>query len=66
MTRTSSACPRNRSEVEACVDFAFAVMKNFGFDQFELELSDWDPAHPENYAGKPEDWHRAPPLSPTP
>src|SRR5690242_10376485 len=47
------------SEVEACIDFAFAVMKNFGFDKFEVELSDWDPAHPENYAGKPEDWHRA-------
>ena len=47
------------SEVEACVDFAFAVMKNFGFDKFEVELSDWDAAHPENYAGKREDWHRA-------
>ncbi|MGB8474120.1 MAG: threonine--tRNA ligase [Candidatus Acidiferrum sp.] len=47
------------SEVEACVDFAFAVMKNFGFDKFEVELSDWDSAHPENYAGKPEDWQRA-------
>jgi threonyl-tRNA synthetase len=46
-------------EVEDCVDFAFAVMKNFGFDKFEVELSDWDAAHPENYAGKPEDWHRA-------
>src|SRR6202030_4384149 len=46
-------------EVEACVDFAFAVMKNFGFDKFEVELSDWDAAHPENYAGKPEDWQRA-------
>src|SRR5204862_676522 len=46
-------------EVEACMDFAFAVMKNFGFDKFEVELSDWDPKHPENYAGKPEDWHRA-------
>src|SRR6266702_1365594 len=47
------------AEVEACVDFAFAVMKNFGFDKFEVELSDWDESHPENYAGKPEDWHRA-------
>jgi threonyl-tRNA synthetase len=47
------------SEVEACVDFAYAVMKNFGFDEFQVELSDWDSAHPENYAGKPEDWHRA-------
>src|SRR5436309_2464282 len=47
------------SEVEACVDFAFAVMKNFGFDNYEVELSVWDARHPENYAGKPEDWHRA-------
>jgi threonyl-tRNA synthetase len=47
------------SEVEACIEFAFAVMKNFGFDKFEVELSDWDAAHPENYQGKPEDWQRA-------
>jgi threonyl-tRNA synthetase len=47
------------SEVEGCVDFAFAVMKNFGFEKFEVELSDWDATHPENYAGKPEDWRRA-------
>src|SRR5213596_1350295 len=47
------------AEVEACIDFAYAVMKNFGFDKFEVELSDWDAKHPENYAGKPEDWHRA-------
>ena len=47
------------AEVEACIDFAYAVMKNFGFDQFEVELSDWDAKHPENYAGKPEDWARA-------
>jgi threonyl-tRNA synthetase len=47
------------SEVEACVDFAFAVMKNFGFDRFEVELSDWDPKHPENYPGKAEDWQHA-------
>ncbi len=47
------------SEVEACMDFAFAVMKNFGFDKFEVELSDWDPKHPENYPGRPEDWQHA-------
>ncbi|HEV3220005.1 MAG TPA: threonine--tRNA ligase [Candidatus Acidoferrales bacterium] len=47
------------AEVEACVDFAFAVMKNFGFDKYEIELSEWDAAHPENYAGQPEDWQRA-------
>src|SRR5262250_291996 len=47
------------SEVEACIDFAYAVMKNFGFDKFEVELSDWDPQHPENYPGKAEDWAHA-------
>jgi threonyl-tRNA synthetase len=47
------------SEVEACVDFALAMMKTFGFSSYEVELSDWDAAHPENYAGKPEDWRRA-------
>jgi threonyl-tRNA synthetase len=47
------------AEVEACMDFAYAVMKNFGFDKFEVELSDWDPNHPENYPGKPEDWQHA-------
>jgi threonyl-tRNA synthetase len=47
------------SEVEACVDFAFAVMRTFGFERYEVELSDWDAAHPENYAGKPEEWSRA-------
>ena len=47
------------SEVEACIDFAFAVMKTFGFDKYVVELSDWDAKHPENYAGSAEDWNRA-------
>src|ERR1700691_4553998 len=47
------------SEVEDCVEFALAVMKTFGFSRYQVELSDWDAAHPENYAGKPEDWLRA-------
>jgi threonyl-tRNA synthetase len=47
------------AEIEACIDFAYAVMKNFGFDTFEVELSDWDPQHPENYPGKAEDWQHA-------
>jgi threonyl-tRNA synthetase len=47
------------SEVEACVDFAFAVMKTFGFSRYQVELSECDAAHPENYAGSREDWERA-------
>ena len=47
------------AEVEACVDFAFAVMKTFGFSRYQVELSEWDAALPENYAGSREDWERA-------
>jgi threonyl-tRNA synthetase len=47
------------SEIEACIDFAFAVMKTFGFDKYAVELSGWDPAHPENYAGSAEDWNHS-------
>jgi threonyl-tRNA synthetase len=47
------------TEIEACIDFAFAVMKTFGFSEYVVELSDWDPAHPENYPGSAEDWSHA-------
>jgi threonyl-tRNA synthetase len=47
------------SEIGACVDFAFAVMRTFGFDQYQVELSARDPEHPENYAGTVGDWTRA-------
>ncbi len=47
------------SEIEACVDFAFAVLRTFGFARYEVELSARDPAHPRNYAGSVEDWDRA-------
>ncbi len=47
------------SEIEACIQFAFAVMKTFGFSDYVVELSDWDANHPENYAGSAEDWGRA-------
>jgi threonyl-tRNA synthetase len=47
------------SEVEACIDFALATLKTFGFEKFKIELSARDPSHPENYAGTVEDWDRA-------
>ncbi|HEV2177879.1 MAG TPA: threonine--tRNA ligase [Terriglobia bacterium] len=47
------------SEVQACVEFAFAVLKTFGFDRYKVELSARDPAHPEHYAGTAEDWDRS-------
>ncbi len=47
------------SEIAACMDFAFAVLRTFGFEKYEVELSARDPAHPEQYAGSVEDWQRA-------
>ena len=46
-------------EIEGCVDFARAVLRTFGFDRFEIELSARDPAHPEHYAGTAEEWEHA-------
>jgi threonyl-tRNA synthetase len=47
------------SEVQACVEFAFAALKTFGFDQYQVELSARDPQHGEHYAGTVEEWERA-------
>jgi threonyl-tRNA synthetase len=47
------------AEVEACVEFAFQVLKTFGFDRYQVELSARDPKDPEHYAGTVEEWERA-------
>jgi len=47
------------SEIAACVDFAFAALRTFGFTRFEVELSARDPSRPGDYAGSVEDWQRA-------
>jgi threonyl-tRNA synthetase len=47
------------SEVQDCVEFAQLVLKTFGFDRFEVELSARDPEHAEHYAGTVEEWERA-------
>ena len=31
-------------EIAACIDFAESVLKTFGFSEFKIELSTWDPA----------------------
>jgi threonyl-tRNA synthetase len=47
------------SEVQDCVEFAQLVLKTFGFDRFEVELSARDSEHAEHYAGTVEEWDRA-------
>jgi threonyl-tRNA synthetase len=46
-------------EVAACIDFAEAVLKTFGFNEFKVELSTWDPKDRAKYAGSDENWELA-------
>ncbi len=46
-------------EVVGCIDFALAVLKTYGFDQFQVELSTWDPNDQKTYAGRPDQWEMA-------
>jgi threonyl-tRNA synthetase len=47
------------SEVAACIDFAEAVLKTFGFKEFKVELSTWDPNDRAHYAGSDDNWDLA-------
>jgi threonyl-tRNA synthetase len=46
-------------EVVACIDFAEAVLHTFGFQEFKVELSTWDPNDRAHYAGSDENWNLA-------
>jgi threonyl-tRNA synthetase len=46
-------------EIAACIDFAEAVLKTFGFNEFKVELSTWDPNDRAHYAGSNENWDLA-------
>jgi threonyl-tRNA synthetase len=46
-------------EVVACIDFAVAVLTTFGFKEFKVELSTWDPNDRAHYAGTDENWNLA-------
>ena len=47
------------SEVVACIDFAESVLKTFGFNEFKVELSTWDPNDRKSYTGSDENWNLA-------
>jgi threonyl-tRNA synthetase len=46
-------------EIEDCVEFAWEVLRVFGFDRYEVELSAGDPSRPQDYPGTPEEWRHA-------
>jgi len=43
-------------EVVACIEFAEVVLKTFGFSEFKVELSTWDPNDRASYTGSDENW----------
>jgi len=46
-------------EIASCLDFALDVLKDFGFDQFQTELSTWNPDDRRNFVGSEEQWIQA-------
>ncbi len=46
-------------EVVACIDFAQSVLHTFGFQEFKVELSTWDPKDQKSYTGSAEHWNTA-------
>jgi threonyl-tRNA synthetase len=47
------------SEIAACVEFAKDVLKDFGFEKFQTELSTWNPNDRANFVGTEEQWTMA-------
>jgi threonyl-tRNA synthetase len=47
------------AEIAACLEFAFDVLRDFGFDKFQTELSTWDPNDRKSFVGSEEQWNHA-------
>ena len=43
-------------EVGSCVDLALKILRTFGFEKYEVELSLRDPNAPGDYTGNPTEW----------
>src|SRR5258707_1345149 len=46
-------------EIAGCIEFALAVLKAFGFTEYQVELSIWDPNDKKSFVGGEENWDRA-------
>jgi threonyl-tRNA synthetase len=54
-------CTREQieDEVIGCIDFAKAVLDAYGFTEFQVELSGWDPHDRSHYVGSEDQWSMA-------
>jgi threonyl-tRNA synthetase len=46
-------------EIALCLDFALDVLKDFGFDEYQVELSTWNPEDRKNFVGSEDQWNHA-------
>jgi threonyl-tRNA synthetase len=54
-------CTRDQieDEIAGCMQFALDVLRDFGFDKYQVELSTWDPKDRDHYQGSDADWDMA-------
>ena len=54
-------CRRDQleDEIVGVIGLMERILSAFGFEEYEVELSTWDPEHPEEYMGSPEIWEHA-------
>ena len=43
-------------EISGCIDFALSVLRTFGFEDYQVELSAWDPNDRKNFIGTDAQW----------
>ncbi len=46
-------------EILGVLEFSLSILRDFGFEEFDIELSVRDPKNPGKYAGKDNDWDMA-------
>src|SRR5437016_3685502 len=46
-------------EIDGCLDFALAVLSTFGFSEYQIELSTWDPKDRKTFMGSDDQWNSA-------
>jgi threonyl-tRNA synthetase len=46
-------------EINGCIDFALSVLHTFGFEEYQVELSAWDPNDRKSFIGTDAQWELA-------
>ena len=57
--RDSCTPDQIENEIVGCLEFALEVLKDFGFDKFQTELSTWDPNDKKSFLGTEDQWNLA-------